>query len=231
MMATVTTPGGAAAVARPVATRMQRPSWRDSRVLVGLLLVLSATALGAKVIASADDRVPMFVASAGLKPGDRISPETVRRVDVLLGDGLAGYLSAASALPPDLLALREVRAGELVPTSAVGSQQDVAVQPVSVRVDATSAGALVAGSVVDVWVSRRDGATTQEKYLEAAVLLRAVTVSRVPPPQGGFGATAATASVQLLVATGDVQKLITAQDDQARITLVPVPGSLRATGS
>ena len=231
MMAPVTTPGGGATVARPVATRMQRPSWRDSRVLIGVLLVLSATALGAKVIASADDRVPMFVASAGLKPGDRIGPDSVRRVDVQLGDGLAGYLSAGSALPPDLLALREVRAGELVPTSAIGTQQEVGVQPVSVRVDATSAGALVVGSVVDVWVSRRDAATTQERYLEAAVLLRAVTVSRVPAAQGGFGASAATASVQLLVAIGDVQKLITAQDDQARITLVPVPGSLRATGS
>ncbi|HOF63729.1 MAG TPA: hypothetical protein PLL54_05435 [Dermatophilaceae bacterium] len=227
----MTTPGGGSTVARPVANRMQRPSWRDSRVLVGLLLVLSATALGAKVIASADDRVPMFVASAGLKPGDRIGPDTVRRVDIQLGEGVAGYLSAATVVPSDLLVLREVRAGELVPLSAVGTQQAVTVQPVSVRVDATSAAALVVGSVVDVWVSRRDVTTTQERFQEAAILLRGVTVSRVPASQGGFGATAATASVQILVVSSDIQKLITAQDDQARLTLVPVPGSLRATGS
>lgn len=210
---------------------MQRPSWRDSRLLVGVLLVLAATALGAKAVASADDRIPMYAATVALKPGDPLGSDTLRRVDVQLGDGVTGYLSAAQSLPGELFALREVRPGELVPMSAVGSKADLSVQPVMVRVESTSAAALVSGSVVDVWVSRRDPAFAQERYLEAALVLRSVSVSRIPTDQGTFGAAAAPASVQLLVATPDVSKLITAQDDQARITLVPVPGSLRVSGS
>ncbi|HRW17793.1 MAG TPA: hypothetical protein P5181_02995 [Dermatophilaceae bacterium] len=216
---------------RPAATRLQRPSWRDSRLLVGILLVLLATALGAKAIASADDRVPMYAAAVALKPGDRLTGDNLRRVDVQLAEAQAGYLSAATPVPPEAFALREVRAGELVPVSAVGTKGDIRVQPVMVRVDTSSAGGLVAGSVVDVWVSRRDPAASQERYAPATVMLRSVTVAWIPRDQGSFGVSASTSAVQLLVGGDDVAAVITAIDEQARITLVPVPGSARANGS
>ena len=44
----------------PTATRLRRPSWRDSRLLVGVLLVLVSTVLGSVVVARADDRVPVY---------------------------------------------------------------------------------------------------------------------------------------------------------------------------
>lgn len=216
------------ALARPVARRLQRPSWRDSRLLVGVLLVLLATALGAKAVASADDRVAMYAAAVPLKPGDRLGPDNLRRVDVLLGDGMAAYLSAASALPPEAFVLREVRVGELVPAGAVGTRADVAVQPVTIRIDADSAHTLVAGSVADLWVSPRDQSSTQERYQPATLMLRAVSVASVPGDSSGFGGGSSTTAVQVLVASADVPKVITAQDERSRLTLVPVPGSMRA---
>ena len=39
----------------PTAKRLQRPSWRDARLLVGVVLVLLGTVLGARLIAAADD--------------------------------------------------------------------------------------------------------------------------------------------------------------------------------
>lgn len=213
---------------RPPASRLARPSWRDSRLVVGVLLVVLATALGAKAVASARDTVPVYAAAVALKAGDRLTTETLRRVDVQLGAVEGGYLSAAADLPADAYALREVRAGELVPVTAVGGRSEIAVSPITLRAEADSVAALVAGSVVDVWVSRRDPAATQERYLEASLVLRAVPVAWIPPDQGSFGVSAATAAVQLLVPSGEVQKVITAVDESARFTLVPVPGSLRA---
>jgi len=210
---------------------LHRPSWRDSRLLVGVLLVLLATALGAKAVLSARDTVPVYAASVALKAGDRLTADTVHRVDVQLGAAEAGYLSAAADLPADGYALREVRVGELVPLSAVGGRSDIDVAPLTLRAEADSVAALVAGSVVDVWVSRRDPAANQERYLEAGLVLRAVPVAWIPPDQGSFGVSASTAAVQLLVPTGEVQKVITAVDESARFTLVPVPGSLRTRGS
>ena len=215
---------------RPTASRLQRPTWRDSRLLVGIVLVLLATALGAKAVASADDRVPMYAASVALKPGDRLGADNLRPVDVQLGDGGGAYVSAATSLAPDSYVLREVRQGELLPASAVGSKSALAVQSVTVRVDASSMGALVAGSVVDVWVSDRDPATTQERYLEPQLVLRGVSVAWIPTDQNRFGVSTATTALQLLVPRDDVQKVIAAQDKQARVTLVPVPGSPRGSG-
>ncbi len=227
----VSTYGGQIGPASSPATRLQRPSWRDSRLIVGISLVLLATALGAKAVASADDRVPRYAAATTIKPGDRLDTGTLMRVEVLLDDPLAAYLSAQSPLPADAFALREVRAGELVPVSAVGTSAQVGVQPVTVRVDADSVAGLVTGSVVDVWVSPRDPALAQEHYLPAALALHAVTVAWIPTDQGSFGVSASSSAVALLVSAADVQKLIAAQDSRSRVTLVPVPGSLHGRGS
>lgn len=215
----------------PTAKRLKRPSWRDGRLLVGLLLVLFATTAGAKVIASADDRVPAYVARVSLKPGDLLTADNLTRVDVQLGDGLERYLGAAKGVPTDLYALREVRAGELVPASAVGGKDVVAVQPVTVQVDALSASALVVGSLVDMYVSERQEGTTQTKYADPQLMLPSVAVSWLPTSGDRFGAGSSTAPVQLLVPLGKVAAVIGALDNDARITLVPVPGSVRKSGS
>lgn len=215
---------------RPSATRLTRPSWRDSRLVVGVVLVLLATALGAKIIASFDERVPVYAAAVPLVPGDRLGPENLTRADVKLGEGMGRYLSAATALAPDTFVLREVREGELVPASAVGGRAEVAVQPVTVRVDATAATGLVRGSSVDVWVSDRDPASTTERYLDPHLALRSVAVSWIPTDQGRFGVGSATSAIQILVPRAEVALVIAAQDRQSRVTLVPVPGSARAAG-
>lgn len=217
-------------VASARATRLQRPSWRDSRLIAGVVLVLLATALGAKAVASADDRVPRYAAATTLKPGDRLDAGAVVRVDVLLDDAVAAYLPAQTPLPADAFVLREVRAGELVPVSAVGSSADVSLRPVTVRVDRDSVAGLIAGSVVDVWVSPRDPDSAQERYLGAALGLHAVTVAWIPADQGSFGVSTSSSAVTLLVHSEDVQKVIAAQDVRSRLTLVPVPGSLHGRG-
>ena len=75
---------------KPTAKRLQRPSWRDSRLVLGVLLVLVAATLGARVVASADDRVPMYVASRDLVAGDPVDASSFTPVDVQLGSGVAG---------------------------------------------------------------------------------------------------------------------------------------------
>jgi hypothetical protein len=208
----------------PTAKRLQRPSWRDARLLIGLVLVLLGTALGARIIASSDDTVPMYVASTAIRPGDHLTSDNVRRVDVQLGDETSRYLSARSAVPDDSYALRDIPDGELVPVSAVGTRSTVTVQPVTVEVDANSARGLPANAVVDVWVSSRDAQSTQERYLEAALALERVSVSPVNQDASRFGAAASSMAVQLRVPRDKVAEIIAAVDRQSRFTLVPVPG-------
>ena len=87
-------------LARPTAKRLTRPSWRDSRLVIGVLLVLVAATLGAKAVASADDRVPVWAAADDLVVGDRVEASSLTRVDVLLADGSVPYLSADAPRRP-----------------------------------------------------------------------------------------------------------------------------------
>lgn len=206
------------------ANRLRKPSWRDSRLLAGVLLVLASTALGSVVVARADDRVPMYAAKGALVPGDRLSADNVVRVDVQLGSGGARYLSAATALPSDAFAVREVRPGELIAVSAIGGRSEVAVQPVTLMADATSALALVRGSVVDVYVDEPKPGTTQE-MAGAEQVLTSVSVAGAPETAGGFGATSDQVAVRVVVPKDSVRTIIDHIDKGSRITLVPVPGS------
>ena len=208
----------------PVAKRLQRPTWRNTRLLVGLVLILLGTAAGAKVVASADDTVPMYAAATAIRPGDRLTGDNLRRVDVQLGDEASRYLSARAAVADDAYALRDIPEGELVPVGAVAGRGAVTVQAVTVEVDANSARTLPAGAVVDVWVSPRDLQSTQERYLDATLVLERVSVTPVTQDSGRFGASASTTAVQLRVPRDQVASVIGFVDKQARFTLVPVPG-------
>ena len=214
----------------PTASRLRAPSWRDSRLLVGVLLVLLATILGAVVVARADDRVPMYAAKATIAPGQPLSSEDVVRVDVQLGEGVAQYLSADQPLPGDLWTLRVLRAGELIPLASTASADAVDVQQVALLVDATSASALRAGSVVDVYVNRPEKGTSigVPDYAGPEKTLEAVSVVKVSGDEGVLGGAAQTRAVQVMVPRDAVRDLVADVDVGARITLVPVPGT---TGS
>lgn len=213
-------------LARPVAKRLQRPSWRDSRLLVGVLLVLVATILGAKAVASSDDRVPVWVAGSDLVAGDVVTADAVRRVDVRLADETDLYLSAAQPPPVGRSLVRDVRAGELVPRTALGAADQVGLQRVTVRADAVSAQGLLRGSRVDVFVTPKSSLSATEKAKTTKVL-SAAGVAAVQTEGGGLGSRSTT-SVSLYVPTHSVQAVVEAVDAESKLTLVPVAGG--ATG-
>jgi hypothetical protein len=217
-------------LARPTAKRLQRPSWRDSRLVVGVLLVLVSATLGAKAVASADDRVPVWVAADDLVVGDRVEASSFTRADVLLGDGSVPYLSADATAPTGSFVVRDVRAGELVPASAVGSPSDVDVRRVTVRADAASTAGLTRGSRVDVFVTPKPATGADAEQPRTTRLIEAAGVASISTTTGGLGANATT-SVQLYVPTDSVQDLVEAVDGDAKLTLVPAVGAVGGGGS
>ncbi len=209
----------------PRAKRLQRPSWRERRLVVGVLLVLLSATLGAKAVASADDRTAHFVAARNLVAGDLISATDLRRVDVRLDAVGTGYLRADRGAPSGSYAVRDVRSGELVPASAIGTAAQAGVQRLTVRVDAVSATGLAQGTVVDVFLSEKPAAAGPGERRRASKALSAVGVAAVLPRSSGLGSNTTT-SVQLYVPSQQVQMLVEAVDADAKVTLVPVVGAL-----
>lgn len=217
-----TTSADAAAEPRRV-RRLERPGWRDVRLVVGVLLVLLSVAGGIRLVASLDDTTPVYAATRDLLPGQPVGEGDVVAVPVRMEDHLARYVDGSAPLQPGTHLLRQVRAGELVPAAALGTAREALDKTVSVPVDVSAARTLEAGTVVDVWVSRRDPDALGEAYLDPERLLAGAVVDHVPAASSGLGAGVGRTAVQVVVPADRVGDLIAAVDQGSRTTLVPAP--------
>lgn len=199
-------------------------------MLTGVLIVLASVALGSYLMARADDRVPMYAAATTLIAGQSLTNDAVARVDVQLGGESARYLTAREPLPADSVVLREVRAGELVPVSAIGTAAEAALSQVTIAVDPTSAAPLMTGTVVDVFVNHRASEDSAAGFTGPEVLLERVTVAGVDASGRGLGSSGRGTAVRVMVPTEHVPQLIAAVDNEAKVTVVPVPGALTRSG-
>lgn len=207
-----------------VARRLQRPGWRDLRLLVGLLLVLGSVAGGVRLVTTLDDTTPVYAAARDLVPGQQVSASDLTSVQVRLPDSLDSYVDGSAPIQPGTHLLRPVRAGELVPAAALGTSREALDKTVSVPVDAVAAAALVPGAVVDVWVSRKEeGRGVGDDFTDPELLLAGALVDQVPGDGGRLGMGLGRSAVQVVVPAEQVGQVIAAVDQGARITLVPAP--------
>lgn len=207
----------------PVAARLRRPSWRDPRLLAGLVMVAAATALGSWAVSAAAASTPVYMARGTLTPGEPISAADLTVVDVRLDAAEAAHYLPATADPPTgLVALRSVARGELVPRSALGRADSLEFRPVPVTVaDAPSAG-VVPGALVDLWVAPQ--ARGDARAAEPHPLASALEVAEVTRPSGGF-AVGGTSTVHVLVPIASLPEILGALAIEGSVRVVLVPGS------
>ena len=129
-----------------------RAFWGDARFLLGILLVIASVAGVWFVVAASRQTAPAFAANRTIVPGEAISGDDVRLVDVALGQVGDAYLPP-DALAEGLVATRTIESGELVPQSAVGDAATVRTTSVVLRSAIDVPGSVRAGSVVEVWAA------------------------------------------------------------------------------
>lgn len=211
----------------PTAARLRRPGWRDPRLLVGVALIAASVALGSWAVTTAQRTVPVYVARDVLVPGAALSSAALVVADVRLADRVDGYLRADEPLPPDVVLLRTVGSGELVPAAAVGAAADLDVRAVPVTLSGPAPAGLVAGSRVDLWFTPEAGAAGGGDEAEAAPprqLADALTVAELSSPDGAF-ATGGARTAHVLVPVDDLPQVLGALAAGGRVDVVPVPGA------
>lgn len=207
------------------ARRLQRPGWRDLRLVVGMLLVLLSVAGGTRLAMSLDDTTPVYAAARDLLPGQVVADEDLTVVQVRMGEPLARYVDGSAPVAAGTYLVRGVGAGELVPAAAMGTARQALDKTVTVPVDPTAVAGLQAGALVDLWVSPRDPEAVGVAYLDPALLLAGAVVDSVPQQGGGLGAGLGRTAVSVVVPADRVGEVIAAVDQDARLTLVPAPRS------
>ncbi len=205
------------------ARRLKRPSWRDARLLVGVLLVLLSVLAGSWLVATADNTTPVFAAATTLLPGEEVNDTDLVTISVKLDDAADSYLDATDGLAAGTFVTRAVQAGELVPADALGSARQAKDKTVSVPIDPAASATLTVGTVVDVWVSRRDQEESGVRYADPELLLQGAIVAKVPASGGALGVGVGRAAVAIVVPASEVAPVISSVDQEARITLVPAP--------
>jgi hypothetical protein len=133
----------------PIPRRVRPPQWLDLRLVLGLLLVLGSVLLGARVVTAADATVPVWSVAGDLAAGTVLTADDVVAVDVRLDDVAGSYL-ATSTRPEGRTLSRAVRAGELLPRSALAEPDRLVQLALPVQSGYVPPG-LERGRLVDVY--------------------------------------------------------------------------------
>jgi hypothetical protein len=212
--------------ASPKANRLATPGWLDTRLVLGVLLVLTSVVVGARVLSSADRSQTVWATTRDLAPGTEPTPRDLTRVRVRLFSSSAGYVRGNGPAPRGWVVRRGVGKGELLPFNALTQPgDDLAFRFVTVPVTRGHLPPdLTSGTQVDVYVSPEAKASTGTTTAAAGaprLVLRNVTV-RLRRPASSFGGGNDQEPIVLRVRPVDVSVLLAAVSE-GRIDLVGVP--------
>jgi hypothetical protein len=211
----------------PPADRVRRSRRPDTRLVVGVLLVLASVSVGARLVGGAAGTGQYWATTRDLPAGAVIADGDVEPLQARLGAAAAQYLDASTTDPVGRLLVGRVSGGELLPAavavrSPAGAEDDL--RRVTVPVESFHLPPdLDRGSLVDVYVT--PGATADGQGANRAqpqrVLAGALVVS-VDRDAARLGGPQATVGVVLSVPEDDVVALVAALHS-GPVDLVAVP--------
>lgn len=210
----------------PAAVRLRRPTWRDPRLALGILLVAGSVALGTWAVADAGRTVAVYAVATTLTPGDAVGPQDLVAVDVRLGEDLDLYYPASASPPEGLVVLRTVGERELLARSAVGSAAELDYRSVAIPVTDALSSKVTAGSLVDLWLvsPQPAGAATAGTTAPAPVLLADGLVVAELGERGSSLLAGGAPTVHVLTPTSALPQVLAALAGDGEVAIVPVPG-------
>ncbi|KQQ80310.1 hypothetical protein OVA06_06005 [Pseudarthrobacter sp. SL88] len=203
--------------------RLKRPSWKDPRLLVGILLVLASVAGVVFLVGSADQTTEVYAARDGIAVGEALTEENVVRAKVRLGDSEQHYITAESGLPQGVVAVQRIGKDQLVPRASLGEVDDLDRKPVAITVDETLPAQVIAGARVDVWVAQPDA---KNGFSEPKLLLPGAEIAEVTAGSTTLGSAKSTV-LMVLVEDSRMPAILGAQANDARISVVWNPGGAK----
>ncbi|WP_120520094.1 SAF domain-containing protein [Arthrobacter celericrescens] len=198
------------------AARLRKPSWKDPRLLVGILLVLASVAGVISLVGAADRTVQVYVAREGIAVGQKVSKDDLSVTKVRLDDVEAGYVTVESGVPEGKVAIQRIARNQLLPKESLGDADALDRKPVAVTVEDSLPAQAVPGSRVDVWVSLPDA---RNGFAEPRLLLPGAEIAQVTEGSSALGASKQTV-VLVLVTDEQMPKLLGAQANKAKVAVV-----------
>ena len=200
--------------------RLKKPSWKDPKLIVGILLVLASVAGVISLVGAADQTAEAYTAREAIAVGEKLTVDKLNRVKVRLGDLEQHYLTPGTGVADGLVAAQRIGKDQLVPRESLGQLDGLDRKPVAVTIDEALPAQAVAGSRVDVWVALPD---TRNGFSQPTLLLPGAEIAQITPGSTALGSARSTV-VMVLVADGQMPDLLGAQANKAKISVVWNPG-------
>ncbi len=200
--------------------RLRKPSWRDPRLLVGLLLVFASVAAVTALVGNADRTTDVYVVRTEIPVGGPVTAKDLSVVAVRLGELEPAYLRVDERIPEAAVAMGVLREGELVARASLGRADDLDRKPIGLTIDDPLPAGTVTGSRVDVWVAFEGAGGTVEPPTQ---LLEAAEISELTVSESALGGGNGSTLVHILVAEDALPDLLNALLNEARIALVLNP--------
>jgi hypothetical protein len=160
----------------PSPNRVRTPRWLDARLVGGLVLVLAAVLIGAKVVSGAQHTRRVLALTRSLAAGATLRADDLTQVDVRLPSNQIYLADQDKAVGRQLN--RPLGKGELLPAAALGTPDESTT--ISVPLQARDAPQLRRGERVEIWLST--------PACSSVVLLADVTVQDVHAGSDAIGA-------------------------------------------
>ena len=202
--------------------RLKKPSWKDPRLLVGLLLVLASVVGVVSLVGAADQTTDVYVAREAIAVGEKLTADNTARAKVRLGELEEHYISGEAGLPDGLVAIQRIGKEQLLPKESLGKPDELDRKPVAITIDEPLPAQALAGSRVDVWVAQPD---TRNGFSQPSMLLPGAEIAQVTPGSTALGSSRSTV-LMVLVSEDQMPKLLGAQANKAKISVVWNPGGV-----
>ena len=189
----------------PSPRRISKPKWLNTRVVLGVLVVIGAVVLGARVVGAQRQLATVWATTTDLQAGTVLTGNDLAELEVNLNDTAGRYFGAGAPLVGKQLT-RALGAGEIVPVAAVGDPAaDTRLLALAVAGDQMLPG-LARGSVIDVYLTTGSGTDLSTKLVAADL-----TVQEVTAPSSGGLSSAGSSGYQVVVRlpTKAAQELVT----------------------
>lgn len=192
----------------PSPRRLSRPKWLNVRVVGGVLLVVAAVVLGARVIGASSQTAPVWAADRDLAVGTVLAAGDLSVAQVNLGGNTQRYLTPDSLALVGRTVVSPLAAGELLAASAVQDAGSGRVVAIGVAPENMPPG-VDHGSTIDLYLTT-GGAAGAEQRAVTDLIGRDLTVQSVlAPASGGLsGATSNRYQLSVLLPAQTADQLV-----------------------
>ncbi|MEL0626312.1 SAF domain-containing protein [Salinibacterium amurskyense] len=189
----------------------------DPRLAIGVVLVVASVVGVVSIVAATDESTEVYAAASTLTPGDRVLSSDLVIRSVKLNEATDRYIARGELPDEGFIATRPIEAGELVPSSSLGSHDGLSLTSIVVSPQGGLSGTVATGASVDIWASAEaeDGS-----YAAPGVIISGAVVVRLLEDDSLVSAAHGNA-IELLVPRSRVARLLEAMANGDVLSVIP----------